>query len=739
MKMLLIRLSVLAAVVGLGYLGITQFYKGFGPTAPAADTALAPPTDAPPKPIPLSPAADSQTSDATNPFARSASLTTESNADPYAATGADPYAQANDGAAGLPADGYPTASNDGQAMAAPDDGAGALIAPPAMDAYRDRTGAAQGNSAGQYREPRRLFADRDGQAGGGSIQGADDSMPAGARPIESAGDPSGYANTDPRAVDNSYQSPAYQGAGPSGVGQPYNTAAAPPDRNSLGGGDPNLAAGGANLFAPVADARANGGQGVTTASLVSGAVEGLGRPGAQQLEGAQSPSIIIEKQAPDEIQVGKPALFIIKVRNAGAVAAHGVEIHDDIPQGTQFISAKPAPAQPTPGKLVWALGSMKPGDEATVQLQLMPVAEGEIGSLATVHFQAAASVKTRATRPAIKLQVSMPSAVMIGQNLTMKINISNPGSGVATGVVLTENVPSGLKHLAGSELELEIGALRPGESRELDLTLSAAEAGHMVNLLTAHGDANLRAEDRSELDVLAPGLKLGMSGPKRRYLERNATFTVSVSNPGTAAARDVELAATLPKGMKFVDANNLGQFDPATNTVYWSLDELPAQETGTVTVTALPQESGDLKLQVRGKARQGLSDALEETVAVDGLAALLFELVDVNDPIEVNGQTSYQIRVINQGSKAANNVRVVVLLPPEMRSLGVEAPVRYQVDGQRILFEPIGQLAPKADTVFTVKAQAIGAGDLRVRAQLMSDEIRSPITKEESTRVFADE
>jgi uncharacterized repeat protein (TIGR01451 family) len=328
---------------------------------------------------------------------------------------------------------------------------------------------------------------------------------------------------------------------------------------------------------------------------------------------------------------------------------------------------------------------------------------------------------------------------MIGQPVALKIRLSNPGTGVATGVVLTENVPAELKHAAGPELEFEVGSLRPGESRDLELTLTAAQAGHVVNLLTAQADNNLQTEDRAEFDVLAPALKLGVTGPKRRFLERNATFTVSITNPGTAPAHDVQLAATLPRGMKFVDANNMGQYDAATNTVYWSLEELPPQETGKVTVTAVPQQPGEMKLQVRSRAQQGLSDSIEETVSVDGMAAVVFEMSDAQDPIELNGQTTYQIHVINQGSKSAANVRVVALLPAELRPLSAEGPVKHAIDGQRVLFEPLGQLPPKADATFAIKVQAVAAGDIRVRVQVLSDDMRSPITKEEGTRVYADE
>jgi uncharacterized repeat protein (TIGR01451 family) len=246
-------------------------------------------------------------------------------------------------------------------------------------------------------------------------------------------------------------------------------------------------------------------------------------------------------------------------------------------------------------------------------------------------------------------------------------------------------------------------------------------------------------ETKTQCEVIAPDLKVGVSGPKRRYLERSAVYNISVTNPGTAAAKEIELAAVLPKGLKFVEANNAGQYDAATGAVYWSLEELPAGETGTVSVTALPIEPGELRLHVKGRAQQGLTDEHDEVVIVEGIAAILFELVDINDPIEVGGETTYEIRVINQGSKGASDVRVVALLPPQLQAVSADGPARHVIDGQRVLFDPVGQLAPKADMTYTVKVKAIGAGDLRLRVQVLTDEIRTPITKEESTRVYSEE
>lgn len=469
------------------------------------------------------------------------------------------------------------------------------------------------------------------------------------------------------------------------------------------------------------------------------AIDGIGKPGPAHLDGAQRPSVTIHKIAPKEVQVGKPAMFTISVQNAGSMAVHGVELRDVVPRGARLMQTNPIAKTDGNGNLLWELGDLKPGDERTAQIELLPTSEGELGSVATVQFRAEASVRTTATRPQLEISVTGPDKVLIGEELPLKVHIANPGTGAATNVMLEDKLPAGLRHDAGAELELELGVLKPGESRDIDLLLKAAMPGEAIHHLIARADANLEAQDKMTIEVLAPELKVGLNGPKKRFLERSAVYTISVSNPGTAAAKDVELVTALPKGLKFVEANHHGHYDAASHSVFWSLEELPPRESGAVTLTALPLQPGELRMQVKGRANRGLSDELDETISVEGLAAVQFELVDTQDPVEVGGETTYEVRVTNQGSKAASNVQVVAMLPPELEFVSAEGPTKQTADGQRIVFQPLAQLAPKADTTYYVKVRGAQPGDLRFRAQLSSDENRAPITKEESTHVFADE
>jgi uncharacterized repeat protein (TIGR01451 family) len=257
--------------------------------------------------------------------------------------------------------------------------------------------------------------------------------------------------------------------------------------------------------------------------------------------------------------------------------------------------------------------------------------------------------------------------------------------------------------------------------------------------LSVRGDGSLRAESRLDIEVLAPQLDVGVEGPKRRYLERQATYQLSVSNPGTAPAKQVELAAELPAGLKFVSANNAGYYEEATRTVRWRLEELPANETGSVTLVTMPVEAGQHAIRLRGSAQKGLTVQKEQPVLVEGIAAILFQVADTVDPIEVGGETVYEVRVVNQGSKAAANVRLAVVLPSEVKALAAEGPTRHAVDGDRVLFDGLALLAPKAETTYRVRIKSLRPGDLRARFQLLTDDMQTPVTKEESTRVYADE
>jgi hypothetical protein len=79
-------------------------------------------------------------------------------------------------------------------------------------------------------------------------------------------------------------------------------------------------------------------------------------------------------------------------------------------------------------------------------------------------------------------------------------------------------------------------------------------------------------------------------------------------------------------------------------------------------------------------------------------------------------------------------------MPPQLETIGADGPTQAKrADSGHVVFDSLARLAPKADATYRVRVKGVRPGDLRVRFQLQSDEMQSPVTKEECTQVFADE
>ncbi|OYP34574.1 DUF11 domain-containing protein [Rhodopirellula sp. MGV] len=463
----------------------------------------------------------------------------------------------------------------------------------------------------------------------------------------------------------------------------------------------------------------------------------LASPGERSLDGPQAPSVIIEKRAPQEVKVGKPASFVITVRNVGNAKALNVQVFDRVPTGTVLTDATPRPSPQYQPELYWELGDLEAGQERTITLQLTPQEEGELGSVARVAFQAAASVRTVSTRPELKIVQKALEEVLIGQQLEIELEVSNPGSGAATGVLLQEDVPEGLVHPAGKQLDNLIGTLRPGEVRRQILRMKAVKPGVIQNTIRVKGDDGLETSHSIAVNVISPDLQLTLAGPSRRYLERQATYELRIDNVGTAAAENVDLSLQLDRGFTFVKTNFEGQYDPTRHAVFWSLEKLPAGEWGKVEVTLLPVEEGNRVLHSEARADLGVTTSAESQVVVDSLAELTFSIADTADPIEVGGVTTYEIRVSNTGSKDDNNVNVALQLPQGM-TLVEQGDYTAQGNGV-ITFSPRGLLKANDEVVYRVKAQGVAPGRHLVKAIVTSDQSNVPVTKEESIMVYADQ
>jgi uncharacterized repeat protein (TIGR01451 family) len=249
------------------------------------------------------------------------------------------------------------------------------------------------------------------------------------------------------------------------------------------------------------------------------------------------------------------------------------------------------------------------------------------------------------------------------------------------------------------------------------------------------------SQDAANIDVLQPQVALDVQAPKFRYLDRPANLTFKVTNSGTAPASNVTLVDTVPQGFKFVSASNEGRHDFVSRSVYWTIGDIPPGQTKEVTLELVAVNVGQHKNKAVVTAARGLKDEQEAETTVVGVSALLMELVDLDDPVELGYETSYEVRVTNTGTKTETNVQLECTLPDKMEFRGARAPAgtQFRMENRVVIFDPLPKLAPRADAIYRINVKGIAAGDLRFRARIKADGLTEPVLKEESTKVYGEE
>jgi hypothetical protein len=147
---------------------------------------------------------------------------------------------------------------------------------------------------------------------------------------------------------------------------------------------------------------------------------------------------------------------------------------------------------------------------------------------------------------------------------------------------------------------------------------------------------------------------------------------------------------------------------------------------------------GAFRHKASASAAHGLHAEAEVGTRVEGLSALQLEVRDTEDPVEVNGETAYEVRLVNSGSKTETNVRLSAVLPDKLAFQGARGPVACRADGTTLLFDPVASLAPRGELSFRISVKALEAGTAAVRVQATSADITDPVIKVETTRVYSD-
>ncbi|KAA3608731.1 MAG: DUF11 domain-containing protein [Planctomycetota bacterium] len=452
-----------------------------------------------------------------------------------------------------------------------------------------------------------------------------------------------------------------------------------------------------------------------------------------------APSINIAKVGPARAVVGDEFQYDIQVKAGTGISARGVTVTDTLPAGIRYVRSTP-PATVRGQSLSWNLGDLAQNGSKKVQVTVTAERTGKFTNCAEVKAEGGSlsdkdCADTVVTAPKLALSLTGPAEVLKCDPIEYKLTVSNGGDAPATNVKISDTLPNGLVTAdSKNAVNYTVASLPAGQSKSFTFKASALRGGEFTNRATATADGGLKSEASAKTVVRQPVLKVAKSGPEKRFVGRPVVFDVTVTNTGDGLARDTVLTDRLPAGTEFRSASDGGRL--VEGVVTWNLGNLAPKASKKVRLTVMTSQSGVVRNTATAKAycADAVSDSAE--TRVEGIPAILLEVVDVEDPVEVGTNTKYVITVTNQGSAPASNIRITLTLPRQIQYVSSDGPTTARSTANQLSFAPLATLAPKAKATFEVTVKAVGEGDIRTKVSMVSDQSSVPVEETESTYLY---
>ncbi len=446
-------------------------------------------------------------------------------------------------------------------------------------------------------------------------------------------------------------------------------------------------------------------------------------------------ALLVHQVMPNEVARGQDFDFSYHVTNLTSAELQNVMLMMDSSNNLEISSSSPDGNMSGDG-MTWALGDMGPGETKVIELVGAASEVGTASDCITVSYNNFLCATTKVVEPALALSKTATAEALACDEIVIRYLVENTGSGAASNVVIKDTLAEGLAMSNGSRsVNIPVGTLAAGESRAFEVRANASRTGEFSSGAMATADSGLEAEaDATNTVITQPELAVGVECSKTQFLGRNFTYNYSVENTGDGVANGATASASIPQGTSVVRVSDGGRV--VGSNVVWDFGAMGAGDSGNFSMTVSASSIGTYTSTIVANAdcADSVSDSCR--TEVKGIPAILLEVVDITDPVEVGQQTTYVITVTNQGSADDNNIRIVATLPGEQSFVSASGATNGSADGRTVTFSPLASLAPGASTTWRVTVRADAEADSRFAVEMTSANLTSPVNETEATNLY---
>ena len=490
-----------------------------------------------------------------------------------------------------------------------------------------------------------------------------------------------------------------------------------------------------------------GGSAGNAGSAAPGGSGGAGRMGAPVADpltllyptgDRSTSSLMVRKTLPTEVGLNKPFDYSIEVTNLTGEAIDGVVVNEPLPDHLELRSATPEPASESGGEATWNL-NLPPNGVQVINVTALATEAKPIRQCSTVSYDPTLCSQVAVVAPNLNLALRAPASTLQCAGYEVIYSVSNDGTGTARGVVINEPLPEGVVLDGGArEVRIDVGDVPAGKTLEFKRIVRPSETGTVTLAGSATGANGLEAEaDGVETRVTQAMLELTAEAPEMRFIGRPFTHTFTVKNTGDGPAPRTVVSVNVPAGVTVASVDNGGKATDRGNVV-WELNELAAGAERTVSLDLSGRERAPVRTTAAATADCVVGEDItaQAVTNLEGIPALLMEVVDEIDPVAVGDETTYVITVTNQGSAQDQNVRIVCELEDSMSFVSGTGSSQVTAEGGTVTMAAVPGLDPGDASTWRVTVRAESAADARFTVTLESDQLGRPVSETESTNLY---
>ncbi|KQC00063.1 gliding motility-associated C-terminal domain-containing protein, partial [Pedobacter sp. Hv1] len=438
--------------------------------------------------------------------------------------------------------------------------------------------------------------------------------------------------------------------------------------------------------------------------------------------------------------VGTNVTFTITAANAGPSTATGVNVTDILPTGYTYVSAT-APLGTTYNSMtgLWAIGTLANGSSTSLNITATVNASGNYTNTATIsattpdldlsnNSSSVTPITASMANVSVHKTVNNASPV-VGSNVVFSITAANAGPSMATGVTVTDILPTGYTFVsanapAGTTYNNNtglwtIGSLANGANAILTITAKVNATGLYANTATINiNEDDPDLSNNSSTVTPAPASTANISVSKTvdnltPTVGSNVVFSIRIANNGPSVATAVTVTDILPSGYTFISANApAGTTYNSTNGL-WSIGNLTNGANVVLNIIAKVNATGPYANTATVTSATTDPNPSDNSSTVTPIPASTAD-ISVNKTVNntnptIGSNVVFSISVTNNGPSNATGVLATDILPSGYTFISANAPAGTTYNNTTGLWS-IGNLTNGVNTILTITAKVNATG-----------------------------